>query len=82
MELLPQIAERIFTVCRLDPTFYENNELDKAEKDLEKIQIKISKQKQLLEKSFQAEKELTMRLQNIIEQNESKQTELLEKLGE
>lgn len=81
-ELLPQIAERIFAVCRLDPTFYKNNELDKLEEELKEIQTKITKQKQLLERSYEAEKELTLRLQNIIDSNESKQMELLEKIGD
>jgi len=81
-ELLPQIAERIFAVCRLDPMFCKNSELDKLEEELEKIQTKISKQKQLLERSYEIEKELTLRLQNITDDNESKQIELLEKIGE
>ena len=81
-ELLPQIAERIFTICRLDPMFCKNNELDKLEGELEEIQTKIAKQKQLLERSYEAEKELTLRLQNITDDNESKQIELLETIGE
>lgn len=81
-ELLPQIAERIFAVCRLDPMFCKNSELDKLEEELEKIQTKISKQKQLLERSYEIEKELTLRLQNITDDNENKQAELLEKIGE
>ncbi len=81
-ELLPQIAERIFAVCRLDPMFCKNNELDKLEEELKEIQTKITKQKQLLERSYEAEKELTLRLQNIIDSNESKQMELLEKIGD
>ena len=81
-ELLPQIAERIFAVCRLDPMFCKNSELDKLEEELEEIQTKIAKQKQLLERSYEAEKELTLRLQNITDDNETKQIELLEKIGE
>jgi len=81
-ELLPQIAERIFATCRLDPMFCKNSELDKLEEEVKKIQAKIAKQKQLLEKSYEAEKELTLRLHTITEENESKQIELLEKIGE
>lgn len=82
MELLPQIAERIFAICRSDPMFCKNSELDKLEGELEEIQTKITKQKQLLERSYEAEKELTSHLQNITDNNESKQMELFEKIGE
>ena len=81
-ELLPQLAERIFAVCRTDPMFHKNNELDKLEKELKRIHIKLNKQKRLLEKSYELKEGLNLRLQSIIDDNEGKQTELLEKIGD
>lgn len=80
-ELLPQIVDRIFSVCRNDPTFHLKNEMEIVENRMTSLQQKIDKQNKLLEQSNDLTKDLMQRLSILEDQNERKQIELLESLG-
>lgn len=80
-ELLPQIVDRIFSVCRNDPTFHLKNEMEIVENRMASLQQKIDKQNKLLEQSNELTKDLMQRLSILEDQNERKQIELLESLG-
>lgn len=80
-ELLPQIVDRIFSVCRNDPNFQLKNEMEIVENRMVSLQQKISKQDKLLEQSNHLMQDLMQRLDVLTDQNERKQLELLESLG-
>jgi len=80
-ELLPQIVERIFSICKNDPNFTLKDELEIVENKSESIKQKIEKQYELLVKSSELKKDLLERLEVIENQNERKQIELLEAMG-
>lgn len=80
-ELLPQIVERIFLICRNDPNFKLKNEMEIVENKSESIKRKIEKQDLLLSKSHELKKDMINRLEVLKDQNQSKQIQLLEDIG-
>ena len=80
-ELLPQIVDRIFAVCKRDPNFQLRDEMEIVENRMESLKQKINKQNELLTQSTALLKELTQRIDIIDDQNEKKQMNLLESLG-
>jgi len=80
-ELLPQIVDRIFSVCRNDPNFELKDEMEIVENRMESLKQKIDKQVQLLHQSNELSKDLMQRIEVLSNQNEKKQIELLESLG-
>lgn len=81
-ELLPQVVERIFKVCRNDSSFKLKDDLNSIEDIIYNTNKKIEKQKQLLEKSSEIKSDLMKRLREISNENELKQIRLLEMIGE
>lgn len=80
-ELLPQIVDRIFAVCRNDPNFQLKDEMEIVENRMESLRQKIKKQELLLSQSNELSKDLMQRIEVLDNQNEQKQIELLESLG-
>lgn len=80
-ELLPQIVDRIFAVCRKDPNFHLKDEMEIVENRMESLRNKIEKQDTLLRQSTELMRDLGHRVSILDDQNEKKQVELLEALG-
>ena len=80
-ELLPQIVDRIFAVCRKDPNFHLKDEMEIVENRMESLRHKIEKQDSLLRQSTELMRDLSQRVSILDDQNEKKQIELLESLG-
>jgi len=80
-ELLPQIVDRIFAICRVDPNFKLKDEMEIVENRIESLRQKTAKQVELLQQSNELTKDLIQRLEVLEDQNEKKQIELLESLG-
>jgi len=80
-ELLPQIVDRIFAVCRNDSNFQLKDEMQIVENRMEGLKQKIEKQVELLQQSNELSKDLMQRIEVLDNQNEKKQMELLESLG-
>ena len=80
-ELLPQIMDRIFAVCKNDPNFQLKDEMEIIENRTTSLKQKIKKQEGLLTQSNLLTKDLSQRIEVLENQNERKQTELLEALG-
>ena len=81
-ELLPQIIERIFAICKNDSHFELKDELKEIENKIENINNKISKQKKLMEQSVNLKKDMLERISILDDQNEKKQMKLLDSIGE
>ena len=80
-ELLPQIIDRIFSICKSDPTFHLKNELEIVENKITSNRTKIKKQHSLLKQSDELRKDIIQRIEILDDHNERKQIELLESLG-
>lgn len=80
-ELLPQIVDRIFSICKVDPSFHLKDEMEIIENKIQSLLNKITKQDKLLEQSEVLKKDLVQRIEIMEDENIRKQTELLETLG-
>jgi len=80
-ELLPQVIERIYAICKTDPNFELKDDLQNVESQIEQLQAKISKQDELLRKSEELTKDIIQRSELLDSQNEGQQLTLLELLG-
>lgn len=80
-ESLPEIMNRIFAVCKTDPHFKLKTEMDQVEINITSIKRKTGKQSHLLEQSSKLTQDVGRRIALIKDENESRQTELLESLG-
>lgn len=80
-ELLPQVIDRIFSICKSDPTFHLKDELEIVENKMMSIRQKIEKQESLLRQSDELKKDLIQRIEILDDHNEQKQAELLELIG-
>lgn len=80
-ELLPQIMDRIFAVCKNDPNFQLKDEMEIVENRMKLLKQKIKKQNDLLSQSNLLSKDLLQRIEVLENQNERSQTESLEALG-
>lgn len=80
-ELLPQIVERIFAICKNDSNFKLKDELQLTESKIEKLNKKIKRQDDLIEQSNSLKKDLLQRLEILSNENERQQMKLLESIG-
>lgn len=80
-EMLPQIIDRIFSICKTDPHFKLKEEIESVEDRINIIENKNKKQLELLKKSEELTKDVKRRISLIDDDNESKRIELLENLG-
>ncbi|MBY9000052.1 MAG: hypothetical protein KGD64_03990 [Candidatus Heimdallarchaeota archaeon] len=80
-EMLPQVVNRIFSICKTDPHFKLKEQMETVEDEINTIKVKVDKQLYLLGQSEKLTKDVERRIALIKEDIESKQTELLEQLG-
>ena len=80
-EMLPQIVERIFAICKTDSNFPLKSKMTNVDDNLLKIQENINKQDKLLLQSKTLDKNLISRLTNLRRSNQELQDKLLEALG-
>jgi len=80
-ELLPQILNRIFSICKQDPSFQLKEELLISEETMESLQQKINRKKSLLEKSKSIQQDLQKRNEKLQNSNDELKATLLESLG-
>lgn len=80
-ELLPQVVDRIFAICKSDPTFHLKDELEIVENKMLSLKQKIEKQDGLLKQSEELKKDIIQRIEILEDHNQQKQSELLELIG-
>lgn len=80
-EVLPQIIDRIFLVCKNDSSFKLKNEIDVIERKEELFVLKLSKQDDLLKKSTLLKKDAFHRIETLMKANDEKKESLLESLN-
>ena len=80
-EQLPQILNRIFSICKNDPSFQLKEELQISEETMEKLQVKIDRKKNLISKSKDILENLQKRNKKLENDNNDLKAKLLEALG-
>ena len=80
-EMLPQIVERIFAICKTDSNFPLKSKMTSVDDNILKIKENINKQEKLILQSKTLNKNLITRLTNLRNSNQELQDKLLESLG-
>jgi len=80
-EMLPQVLERIFAICKTDPEFPLKDKLESIEYVIEDLNKKIEKKNILYEKGKQLQKDLDTKFKLIDKLNSELRERILENLG-
>ena len=80
-ELLPQIVERIFAICKTDGNFPLKSKMTNVDDEISSIKRKIMKQEKLLNDSKNLTSNVLSRLSNLRNSNQELRDRLLESLG-
>lgn len=80
-ETLSDVVNRIFAICKTDPHFKLKTEMKTVDEKLQVLKRKIAKQESLLNQSNELAENVKRRIALIQQENETRQTELLETLG-
>lgn len=80
-DLLPQILMRIFSVCKADPNFPLKHKMESLEGEVDALNMRLSKQKNLLDQTIELRDDLSSRLQKVRQENFERKSQLLEELG-
>lgn len=80
-ELLPQIVERIFTICKTDSNFPLKQKMTSLDEKLTGMDLQIRKQEKLIQQSHELHSNLVTRLTNLKQSNQELRDKLLESLG-
>ena len=80
-ELLPQIVERIFSICKTDSNFPLKNIMTSVDDRLHTMQVQLSKQDGLVQQSKTLTTNIVTRLNNLRQSNQELRDRLLEALG-
>jgi len=80
-EMLPQIVNRIFSICKADENFPIKKELKTIDDLIESLEIKAERQDSIVIQSLEIKKNLEARLSDVEEKNFELQSRLLETLG-
>jgi septal ring factor EnvC (AmiA/AmiB activator) len=80
-EMLPQVVERIFAICKTDSNFALKNKMTNVDEKLSSYQTQINKQDKLIEQSKGLTTNIVTRLTNLKKSNQELRDRLLEALG-
>jgi gas vesicle protein len=80
-EMLPQIMDKIFAICKHDPSFKSKDKLQAVEDVSAKLNEKIDRQKKLLQRGDIMIKDVKSRIETLDESNEKLRTDLLSLIG-
>jgi len=80
-EVLPEMIDRIFAVCKNDPNFKIKNKIDNIDNITESVNLRIVKQNSLLENAKEIEEKLNKKLSILDDSIFDMKSKLLESLG-
>ena len=80
-EVLPQIIQRIFSVCKTDPNFPLKNQIKSVDGKVSLLKEKVMKQMEIARRSKQTRDDLTERIGDLEERNDEIKNQLLDLLG-
>lgn len=80
-ELLPQIVERIFAICKNDQHFPLKTKMTNIDEQINHIHRQLNKQDKLVNQSKELSSNLVTRMTNLKQSNQEMREQLLESLG-
>jgi hypothetical protein len=80
-EMLPQVLERIFAICKTDPAFTLKDKLESVEYVIENLNKKIKKKDNLYKQGKKLKKNLETKFELINNSNLELRERILETLG-
>jgi len=80
-EMLPQVLERIFAICKTDPNFPLKDKLESVEYVIENLNKKIEKKNYLVKQGEKLQKNLDTKFELINNSNVKLREKILESLG-
>ncbi len=80
-EMLPQVLERIFAICKIDPGFPLKDKLESVEYVIENLNKKIKKRDHLYNQGQKLKKDLETKFELIANSNLKLREQILETLG-
>ena len=80
-EVLPQVIQRIFSICKTDSNFPLKNKSRTLDGEVSSLKEKALKQMQVARRAKTARQNLMERISDLEERNEELKTELLDFLG-
>lgn len=80
-EMLPQIVERIFAICKTDSNFPLKQKMSNIDEEANILHRKIQSQEKLILQSKTLHTNLITRLTNLKQSNQELRDKLLESLG-
>ena len=80
-EMLPQIVERIFAICKTDGNFPLKGQMSNIDGSLSSIQSQMKKQDKLVQQSKSLTSNIISRLSNLKRSNQELREKLIEALG-
>lgn len=80
-EVLPQVIQRIFSVCKTDPNFPLKNQIKSIDRKVSFLKAKVMKQMKIARRSKETREDLKERIIDLEERNEEVKNQLLDLLG-
>ena len=79
--MLPQVIQRIFSVCKTNPNFPLKNQIKSVDGKVSLLKAKVMKQMEIARRSKQTREDLTERIRDLEQRNEEVKNQLLDLLG-
>lgn len=80
-ELLPQVIQRIFSVCKTDPNFPLKNKINTIDGKVSSLKKKTMSQMEVARRSRKAREDLIERITDLEERNQEIKDNILDFLG-
>jgi len=80
-EVLPQIIQRIFSVCKVDPNFPMKTKIQSVDGKVSALKEKVNKQMAVARRAKKTRDDLIERINDLEERNEDEKHRLLDLLG-
>ena len=80
-ELLPQVIQRIFSVCKADPNFPLKHKIKSIDVEVSSLKEKVMRQLEVARRSRKSREDLMERISDLEYRNEEVKQKLLDFLG-
>ena len=80
-ELLPQVIQRIFSVCKTDPNFPLKHKIKSVDGEVSSLKQKVMRQMEVARRSRKTREDLEERITDLEERNQDMKNNLLDYLG-
>jgi len=80
-ELLPQVIQRIFSICKTDPNFPLKHKIKNVDGEVSSLKQKVMRQMEVAKRSRKTREDLEERITDLEDRNQDMKNNLLDYLG-